>query len=75
MVVKINTHPRYTGSPWHLDIVALIVEHIDHKRDLYNCALVNRAFHCAVTPRLYRVLDAQVRIIVSVPFQSSLRYH
>ena len=72
MVVNINIHPRCTLLPWHLDIVALIVEHIDHKRDLYNCALVNRAFHCAVTPRLYRVLDAQVRVTVSTLFDSLL---
>ncbi|KAI0087091.1 hypothetical protein BDY19DRAFT_300212 [Irpex rosettiformis] len=54
MVVKTPTK-----SPWHLDIISLIVEHVHDRRDLYNCALVNRPFHCAVTPRLYRVLDTQ----------------
>lgn len=52
-------------SPWHLDIIALIVEHLRDRRDLYSCALVNRTFHCAVTPRLYRVLDVPLRVIVS----------
>ncbi|KAI0688475.1 hypothetical protein BC835DRAFT_311047 [Cytidiella melzeri] len=52
-----------TALRLHLDITALVVEHVHNRRDLYHCALVNRDFHRAVTPFLYRTLDSQIRVI------------
>jgi hypothetical protein len=51
-------------SPLHLDIIALVLAHLDTKRDLYHCALVSRTFHTAAIPHLYRRLDTKPRVIV-----------
>lgn len=48
-----------------LDCLPLVLEHLPSRRDLSRCALVNRAFHSAAIPILYRTLDAQIRMAVS----------
>lgn len=48
-----------------LDFLPLVLEHLPSRRDLYWCALVNRAFHSAAIPILYRTLDARIRVVVS----------
>ncbi|KAI0343546.1 hypothetical protein BDW22DRAFT_1183451 [Trametopsis cervina] len=45
------------------DLIPLVLEHVTDKRDLCNCALVDRAFHTAVTPFLYQTLDTKIRFV------------
>ena len=49
-----------------LDCLPLVLEHLPSRRDLAHCALVDRAFHNAAIPILYRTLDAQIRVVVSL---------
>lgn len=45
------------------DIVGYIVEHLSSRKDLYRCALVNRVFHAAAIPLLWRTLDVRMKVM------------
>ncbi|KZT03905.1 uncharacterized protein LAESUDRAFT_738050 [Laetiporus sulphureus 93-53] len=43
-----------------VDILPLIFEHLDDRRDLHTCAQLSKSFNAAATPILYRSLDTRI---------------